>query len=49
LAVRQTGGTLCLIVKRQPTAHSSTFGFCRHTKPKRKTKRAWIFAKVRQI
>lgn len=22
------------------TAHSSTFGFCRHTKPKQKTKRA---------
>lgn len=25
---------------RKPTAHSSTFGFCRHSKPKQKTKRA---------
>jgi hypothetical protein len=23
-----------------PTAHSSTFGFCRHANPKQKTKRA---------
>lgn len=25
-----------------PTAHSSTFGFCRHVNPKQKTKRARI-------
>lgn len=25
---------------RKPTAHSSTFGFCRHANPKQKTKRA---------
>ena len=30
---------LCNMLK-EPTAHSSTFGFCQHAKPKQKTKRA---------
>jgi len=40
--------TMNKITDIRANAHSSTFGFCLHAKPKQKTKRAWIFANARQ-